>query len=188
MAILYSYPQATPDLVDLVLGSKFINGEGLVTKSFTLSEIGQLFNNTYSSNVQSLTTNGNSGSATLVGGVLNVPNYSPEYTSYYARLTQSGADPITGIPSINMLYNDTGWTITASRLGIGSYLITVSGHLATVNNCYYALTDNRFSLGLNQNYATINQATSTQLQIYTFKAGVLSDSLLLETPLEIKFF
>jgi hypothetical protein len=42
MAILYSYPQATPDLVDLVLGSKFINGEGLVTKSFSISEIANL--------------------------------------------------------------------------------------------------------------------------------------------------
>jgi hypothetical protein len=42
MAILYSYPQATPDLTDLVLGSKFINGEGLVTKSFSISEIANL--------------------------------------------------------------------------------------------------------------------------------------------------
>jgi len=187
MAILYSYPQASPEITDLVLGSKHIEGEGLVTKSFTLSEIGQLFGDTYST-IQSLTTNGSSGNATLIDGVLNIPNYTPEYTSYYARLTQSGADPVTGIPSINLFYNDTGWTITATRAGIGSYILTVSGHLATFNNCYYALTDNRFSLGSNQNYITINQATSTQLQIYTFKAGALSDSLLLETPLEIKFF
>lgn len=184
MAILYSYPQASPGLNDLVLGSQYVEGEGMIAKSFTVGEIGQLITSTYST-VQSLTTSGGSGSATLIDGVLNIPNYTVPYKSYYARLTQSGVvDP----NPVTVLLNQSGWTVTVTRSAVGTYLVTVSGHLATFNSSWYALTDNRFALQTNQNYMLINQTGSTELTIYTYKAGVLSDGLLSETPLEIKFF
>lgn len=184
MAILYSYPQATPDLNDLVLGSKYIEGEGMVAKSFYISDIGQIIADNYTT-FQSLTTSGSSGSATLIDGVLNIPNYTIPYKSYYARLTQAG---ITDPSPVTVLLNQSGWTVTITRSTVGVYLVTVSGHLATFNSSWYAITDNRFALQSNNNYIVINQTSSTQLTIETYKNNVLSDGLLNETPLEIKFF
>lgn len=39
MAIIYSYPQATPALGDMVLGTKFIEGGGISTNSFYISDL-----------------------------------------------------------------------------------------------------------------------------------------------------
>ena len=44
MAIIYSYPQATPALGDMVLGTKFIEGGGISTNSFYISDIVALVN------------------------------------------------------------------------------------------------------------------------------------------------
>ena len=62
----------------------------------------------------SLTTTGTSGAATLVGGVLNVPQYAssaPPYTSLFLKLTQSGNNN----PTYSVLSNGTGISFT----GIG---------------------------------------------------------------------
>ena len=62
----------------------------------------------------SLTTTGTSGAATLVGGVLNVPQYAssaPPYTSLFVKLTQSGNNN----PTYSVLSNGTGISFT----GIG---------------------------------------------------------------------
>jgi len=62
----------------------------------------------------SLTTTGTSGAATLVGGVLNVPQYAssaPPYTSLFVKLTQSGNNN----PTYSVLSNDTSISFT----GIG---------------------------------------------------------------------
>jgi len=158
MAILYSYPQASPGLTDLVLGSQYVEGEGMIAKSFTLSDIGQLFNSTY-------------------------PNGSP-YTSFVARLTQNGTDPNSLV--MDVLHNDTGWTFTAVRTGTGVYTITVSGDLSTFDDSVYFLTD--VNLDVNANfYASIKQTSSNVITIRTFK-NTAADSYLLNNPLEIKFF
>jgi hypothetical protein len=44
MAIIYSYPHATPALGDMVLGAKFIEGGGISTNSFYISDIVALAN------------------------------------------------------------------------------------------------------------------------------------------------
>ncbi len=62
----------------------------------------------------SLTTTGTSGAATLVGGVLNVPQYASSalpYTSLFVKLTQSGNNN----PTYSVLSNGTGISLT----GIG---------------------------------------------------------------------
>lgn len=158
MAILYSYPQASPGLNDLVLGSQYVEGEGMVAKSFTLSDIGQLFNNTYP------------------GG--------SSYTSFVARLTQNGTDANSVV--MEVLHNDTGWTFTAVRTDVGVYTITVSGDLSTFDNSVYYLTD--VNLDVNANFfSNIKQISSNVIRIRTYKATA-SDNYLSESPLEIKFF
>ena len=62
----------------------------------------------------SLTTTGTSGASTLVGGVLNVPQYASSalpYTSLFVKLTQSGNNN----PTYSVLSNGTGISFT----GIG---------------------------------------------------------------------
>ena len=186
MAILYSYPQASPDVTDLLLGSKFIEGEGLIAKSFSIGEIVQLVQDEYVT-FESLTTTGQIGPATLSAGVLNIPDYSAPYYSYYARLTQSG-----GIaPSVTQLHNGSPYTFTASRISAGVYDITVTGPpelpAPTFNGTWYAITDNSLNVG-NVTYIVVNQTTSNKLRISTYLSNAISDGVLSQTPLEIKFF
>jgi hypothetical protein len=71
MAIIYTYPIVVPQGTDLILGSVMIEDE-LVTRNFRVSDISSAGGGT----VTSLTTTGTSGASTLIGGVLNVPNYA----------------------------------------------------------------------------------------------------------------
>ena len=158
MAILYSYPQASPGLNDLMLGSQFIEGEGLIARSFLLSEIGQLFNNTYPSSLS--------------------------YTSFVARLTQAGTDANSVV--MEVLHNDTGWTFTAVRTDVGVYTITVSGDLSTFDNSVYYLTDTNLNVNANF-FSSIKQISSNVIRIRTYKE-IAADNYLAESPLEIKFF
>lgn len=186
MAIIYSYPFAAPSISDMVLGTQFVEGEGILTKSFSIGEIGQLTYDEYAT-VKSLTTTGEIGPATLSAGVLNIPDYSAPYYSYYARLTQSGGTA----PSVTQLHNGSPYTFTASRISAGVYDITVTGPpelpAPTFNGTWYAITDNSLNVG-NITYIVINQTTSNKLRISTYLSNVISDDVLSQTPLEIKFF
>jgi len=75
----------------------------------------------------SLTTTGTSGAATLVAGVLNVPQYvssAPAYTSSFISISQSG----TGEPTAAFLSNDAGLVLgTDTRMGTGEYYFTFTG-------------------------------------------------------------
>ena len=75
----------------------------------------------------SLTTTGTSGAATLVAGVLNVPQYvssAPAYTSSFMSISQSG----TGEPTAAFLSNDAGLVLgTDTRMGTGEYYFTFTG-------------------------------------------------------------
>lgn len=46
MAIIYSYPHATPTISDMVLGAKFHQNEGISTNSFYISELINLIGTT----------------------------------------------------------------------------------------------------------------------------------------------
>ena len=73
----------------------------------------------------SLTTTGTSGAATLVEGVLNVPQYAssaPAYTSLFVKLTQSGNNK----PSYSVLSNDTDISFTGSFYGTGYFSLVMA--------------------------------------------------------------
>ena len=55
MAITFSYPTAIPVLTDTIIGNKYYEGEGFLTKSFTITSIAALATGT----LQTITTNGN---------------------------------------------------------------------------------------------------------------------------------
>jgi hypothetical protein len=183
MAISYSYPIAEPASSSMLLGTMIDEETGrIATKSYLMGDIFDLFE--LSLPFKSLTTNGTTGAATLTDGVLNIPNYgAAPYKSYYVLLTQSSGDPAKTI-----LYDTLGlWQIEYARVSPGVYTATISGHLATFNNAWYSLTDNRFAL-VDGNYMVINKTSSTVLTIYTFKNNAPTDGLLSNTPLEIKIF
>jgi len=185
MAIIYSYPTATPNLSTMLLGSALDAETGMnTTKQFSVGAIGSLIADEYLV-VSSVTTTGTSGAATLVNGVLNIPNYTQEplgYRMYNALITQTG----TNAPTALVLGDDINGTIAFARTGVGVYTCTITG-VDTFSNAYYSLTDNRFSLA-DGNYMVINRTSPSVLTITTFKNSLASDVLLSGTPLEIKIF
>ena len=135
--------------------------------------------------VSELTTVGTTGAATLVDGVLNIPDYTTDplgYRTYTALVSQLG----TSDPTVLSLSDNVDGTIGFARTGIGVYTCTIVG-VDTFTNAYYALTDNRFDL-TNGNYITINKTAASVLTIRTYKNELPSDVLLSSTPLEIKIF
>jgi hypothetical protein len=74
-------------------------------------------------NTISLTTTGTSGSATLVGTTLNIPNYAPDLSSY---VTLATAQTITGVKTFTggSLYINSGNISTAGTLYLGDGTIT----------------------------------------------------------------
>jgi hypothetical protein len=185
MAIIYSYPTATPNMNTLLLGTAVDAETGLnVTKQFSVSAIGSLIASEYVV-VSELTTVGTSGAATLVSGVLNIPQYATEplgYRTYTALVSQLGVLAPSALP----LSDNVDGTIEFARTGIGVYTCTIVGD-DTFTNAYYALTDNRFDLA-SGNYITINKTAASVLTIRTYKNELPSDVLLSSTPLEIKIF
>ena len=63
MAIIYSYPHATPTINDMVLGAKFRENEGISTNSFYVSEL---------INLIGTTTQTFDGAETLDSATLNI--------------------------------------------------------------------------------------------------------------------
>jgi hypothetical protein len=160
MAIIYSYPTATPNMNTLLLGTAVDAETGLnVTKQFSVSAIGSLIAQTY--------------------------DLTPAYRTYYAYLTQTGS---TWSDAPTVLANNLNGTLAFTRVTTGTYQCTISG-VDTFDKTWYALTDNRFSLlSTEETYMVINKTSANVLTIYTYKSGVLSDGVLLVTPLEIKIF
>lgn len=183
MAISYSYSIAEPDSSSMLLGTMIDEDTSrIATKSFLIGDIFDLFE--LSLPFRSLTTTGTTGAATLVDGVLNIPQYNGmPYKLYTVLLTQSGSTS----PAKTILYNSVSSAVEFARIGTGTYTCTITG-VDTFINAWYAITDNRFSLNTNQNYIVVNKTASDVITIYTYKAGVLSDGLLLDTPFEIKIF
>jgi hypothetical protein len=191
MAIQYSYQKALGiNSTDLLFGSQTSGEYGVknVTKNFQVGALADYISSTLP--FQSLTTAGVDGAATLVDGVLNIPTYTydPGYKMYTVLLTQTGSVLPAANPSKTVLHDTLGtWSIEFARTAVGTYTATISGHLANFNSAWYALTDNRFSLA-DENYMVVNKTGSTVITIYTYKSGVLSDGVLLDTPFEVRLF
>ena len=90
MAIIYAYPIAVPQSTDLILGSVMEGGK-LVTRNFRVSDVSSAGSGT----VTSLTTSGTSGASTLIGGVLNVPNYATGGGGAFESLTTIGTSGVS---------------------------------------------------------------------------------------------
>jgi hypothetical protein len=163
MAILYSYPQASPEITDLVLGSKFINGEGLVTKSFSISEIANLVQHIerpYEVYTALLTQTGASNILPGYGDemftigvtytiVANPDNY--DLTIYGAPNNNVGTSFVsnqttvlpyttslefeydTGAPVVTVLENTLGVNIAWAYTSTGNYAGTISSSTFTSN-------------------------------------------------------
>jgi hypothetical protein len=192
MAIQYSYPKALGiNSTDLLFGSQTSGEYGVknVTKNFQVGALADFIASTLP--FQELTTTGVDGAATLVDGVLNIPTpsvYNPGYKMYTVLLTQIGSVLPAANPSKTVLHDTLGlWSIEFARTAVGTYTATISGHLSNFNSAWYALTDNRFSLA-DENYMVVNKTGSTVITIYTYKSGVLSDGVLLNTPFEVRIF
>jgi len=77
--------------------------------------------------VESLTTTGTSGAATLIGGILNVPNYAPDLSGYLLNTT----DTLTGTLTVTANTNSP-LTITGEvRTDNGTELVLNAGESAT---------------------------------------------------------
>ena len=216
MAILYSYPQALPDLADLVLGSKFINGEGLVTKSFSISEIANLVQHIerpYEVYTALLTQSGGSnilpgyGDEMFTIGVTytiiaNPDNY--DLTIYGAPNNNVGTSFVsnqttvlpyttslefeydTGAPVVTVLENTIGG-IWFTYNSSGVYLGTSDG-LFTENKTFFLL-QNTSDNNPNIVDAIIFRANNDILTIRTLQSGSgYENNWLYNTPIEIRVY
>lgn len=94
MAIAYSYPRNVQlSLDDILIGTSITEVDGrkkLITKNFTLEALGQFMSANFPDVGITLTTTGTSGVATLVGDVLNIPNYSAFSNPTLQSVTDAG--------------------------------------------------------------------------------------------------
>jgi len=85
MAIAYSYSKETQlSLEDMLVGTAVTEIDGhkkLITKNFTLQSLGQFMAANFPDVGITLTTIGSSGPATLIGDILNIPDYNAGYVA-----------------------------------------------------------------------------------------------------------
>ncbi len=112
MAIAQKYPIGTPKTNDLLVGTSMPTANtdaDPITKNFSVSDVIALADIPFTS----LTTNGTSGASTLVGGVLNIPNYATGVQSVVAgtNVTVDNNDPA------NPIINATGGITGSGTIG-----------------------------------------------------------------------
>lgn len=96
------------------------------------------------------------------------------FTTIVGNITQVG----TGDPNIEIIYNDTSYSLQSTRTNVGTYIITFDSSFDS-HKLYYNIS--------NPN-TRMNVDSSTVLKIQTFNNNVISDSILDLTPFEIKFY
>jgi len=153
MAIVNSYPIGTPKTNDLIVGTSMPDvstDADPITKNFSVSDVIALADIPFTS----LTTNGTSGASTLVGGVLNVPNYATGVQSVVAgtNVTVDNNDPAN--PIINATGGLTGsgsigslpiWTGTKELGSTSALELNANGELTIP---FYATPNRRNTNGL----------------------------------------
>jgi hypothetical protein len=174
MAIIYSYPETTELLpTDLLIGTSTIRVAGKkknITKNFTLELLknfildgntGVLWG-TINGNINSqtdlqnefatkqnnitLTTTGSSGPATLVGDILNIPNYTGVTYTFTSPLVNTA-----GVVTINQSNATTdgylsaaNWVTFNSKQNalLGTGFVKISGTTISYDNSTYYLASN----------------------------------------------
>lgn len=136
--------------------------------------------------VQSLTTNNSSGAATLVGGVLNIPQYSSGGSGGVTEITTTA--PITGgtitdtgtigitqaSGSADGYLSSTDWNTFNSKSTFDGQFSSLSNKPTTISG--YGITD-ALQLGLTANTALAgNTTTITQAQADEITANTLKTS------------
>jgi len=102
------------------------------------------------------------------------------YNVYIKKISQSG----TSAPTVTGGYSQLTGTLTFARSSAGVYSITNSVAEFTANNVFIFLQS---GVGAGLAFYQVEYVNTTLLNIYTFNySGVASDSLLLNSSLEIK--
>ncbi|CAB4153412.1 hypothetical protein UFOVP622_30 [uncultured Caudovirales phage] len=102
------------------------------------------------------------------------------FKTYLSSITQSG----TSAPTVNYNYSELSGTLTFTRTGVGTYLITNSVAEFIANKTYIFNTN---GVGTAIKYFHHQIASTTEIYIYAFNSsGVVADGLLTDNSLEIK--
>jgi len=123
MARISTYPTSVPTGTDLLIGTK--DPISLETKNFSIQSIVTLANSGGGSGV-TLQTNNTSGVATLIEGVLNIPNYSsdPSIVNITENQTIGGVKTFTSnIYAANLTGDNSGDQV----LSLSGQVLTISG-------------------------------------------------------------
>ena len=112
----------------------------------------------------------------------NIVPLLPKFKVLRGLITQSG----TSAPTITLLENTLGVTLTASYSAVGTYLLTASGTLDDVKTFYTFQLNNR-------NNAVANTLRAGKVDnafyIYSYATGnVLTNGILLQCPFEILLY
>ena len=153
MAIIYAYPIAVPQSTDLILGSVMEGGK-LVTRNFRVSDVSSAGSGT----VTSLTTSGTSGVSTLIGGVLNVPNYATG-GGEFASLTTIGTSGVS--------------TLVNGVLNIPDYAAG-GGTVTVINTLTSNSTTNALSAYQGKVLKEVQNTQQTAINLNTAKVGITS--------------
>ena len=133
-------------------------------------------------------TTPNSITPAEVGGILeNIVDYVDQESMgckvFSALVSQSG----TSIPTLKVLKNTTGVTFTASRSGVGNYLLTGSSNVFTTDKtaCSYSLNTagsfpnaTMFFYSIGAQYFTLESKNS----------GTATDGILTDTLVKIEIY
>ncbi len=123
MARISTYPTSVPTGTDLLIGTQ--DPISLETKNFSIQSIVTLANSGGGSGV-TLQTNNTSGAATLIEGVLNIPNYSsdPSIVNITENQTIGGVKTFTSnIYAANLTGDNSGDQV----LSLSGQVLTISG-------------------------------------------------------------
>ena len=123
MARISTYPTSVPTGTDLLIGTQ--DPISLETKNFSIQSIVTLANSGGGSGI-TLQTNNTSGAATLIEGVLNIPNYSsdPSIVNITENQTIGGVKTFTSnIYAANLTGDNSGDQI----LSLSGQVLTISG-------------------------------------------------------------
>ena len=106
---------------------------------------------------------------------------SENYKVYTALLTQSA----TSIPTATILKNTLGYTPSLSYGSTGTYKINLS---ANTPNLYYSITTNSTNRNLDFRVTVQTSMGIYDIGVVTYSGGSLTNSLLLDTPVEVRIY
>lgn len=105
-----------------------------------------------------------------------------QFKRYYALTTQTG----TAIPTDAVLSNNLGGTIVWARLGVGDYTATLTGAF-TASKTFVTVGPMADGTAVPIITAVIRTNANT-IEFKVSKAGVLTDALWAEAPVEIRVY